>query len=404
MKRLSLFLITLLVSLGFASAQNLVPNYSLESTSPCPSGGGQINYATDWTSYMNSPDYFHSCGSGNYTTPGPNLGGTQVPADGNAYCAMVCRHSSAYYREHMGAFLTSPLIPGQSYDCTMKISLTDISQYAANRMGFLFRTTPSSTVGNFAHVYTNSVVTDKNGWVTVSGSFTPTVAYTYVVIGNFYDDANTSISSVTGGWYAGAYYYVDSISVTTSVVLPADQVHLDLLEVRDGRALLGWEADEDHDITSFIVERSLDGGETFEERVEMEPVEGQLQYRFPDAPGRYHVPILYRVRSFDPNGNSHLSNTVEATLEPGGNMSPDLFPNPVTRGESITLRFQPLSSQDHQVRITDLPGRLIREFQVPADQALQGVEITTSELSVGTYLVQVRDGSTSETRKFSVTH
>ncbi|MEM0999555.1 MAG: T9SS type A sorting domain-containing protein [Bacteroidota bacterium] len=402
MKRCLFVCFALLLWSGLLPAQNLVPNPSLETTSPCPSGGGQINNAASWTSYLNSPDYYHSCGSGNFTTPGPNLGGTQIPADGNAYVAMVCRHSSSYYREHMGAQLISPLVPGQSYNCVMKVSLTDISQYAANRMGFLFTTTPTSAVNNFAHVYTNSIVTDKNGWVTVSGSFTPTVPYSYVIIGNFYNDAGTSINTVAGGWYAGAYYFVDSISVTPSVVLPASQVHLDLLEVRDGRALLGWEAQEDHEISGFVLERSTDGGINFTSRADLTPEAERQQYRYADVPGRYHVPILYRVRSIDRNGNTHLSNTVEVTLAPGGTLAPDLYPNPVVRGVSLTLRFQPLAAADHEVQLTDLLGRQLRTRMVPAEHALEGIEITTSDLSTGTYLVRVKSGSTVETRKFSV--
>ena len=297
--------------------------------------------------------------------------------------------------------LTTPLVPGQSYDCSMRVNLADISQYGGNRMGFLFTTTASSTVGNFAHVFTNNVLTDKTNWVLVSGSFVAAAAYTYVMVGNFYDDANTTLTSVTGGSYGGAYVLFDSIIVRPSVVLSHNQVQLHVLDEADGKVALGWHAQADHEIQSFELERSFDGGETFELVGTMDASEGQ-DYRSVDAPGRFHVPILYRVRSFDASGNTHLSGAVEAMLEPSGRFALDVYPSPVNGGQDVTVRFQALSGDAHRVAVMDLAGRVLIRAEVPAMEAHLGWVLPTSQLAPGAYLIEVSNGAKRETERLLV--
>ena len=93
-----------------------------------------------------------------------------------------------------------------------------------NKIGVLFTTINYNPMGdtvvgianglikNFAHVYTDSIVTDTINWTTISGSFISDSAYQYILIGNFFDTANTNFSCTNGL----TYYLVDDICVSDS--------------------------------------------------------------------------------------------------------------------------------------------------------------------------------------------
>src|SRR5438105_278491 len=65
------FLLILCVSFFVkTNAQNLVPNYSFETYTSCPTGSSQIYLAVPWKGVTtNSSDYFNVCGTGGATVP-----------------------------------------------------------------------------------------------------------------------------------------------------------------------------------------------------------------------------------------------------------------------------------------------------------------------------------------------
>jgi hypothetical protein len=207
------FLVLVCLSSGYS--QNLVPNGSMETQTDCPSSSGEINLATGWFSTLNSPDYYHSCNKEDYQSFGPNIGGSQLPFQGVAYSALVTKNSGSDYHEHQGIKLIKPLITGKTYHCRMWVSLCELSSYGSNNLGFQFGKTNQSFVNNISQVYTDSVIVNKVKWVLVAGNFVADFAYDYVFVGNFFEDANTKITEVADGSYSGAYFYIDSISVTT---------------------------------------------------------------------------------------------------------------------------------------------------------------------------------------------
>jgi hypothetical protein len=213
MKKFISFFFLAWACLPLGYLQNLVPNGSMEIKTKCPETYGEINLAEGWFSSLNSPDYFNSCNTGQYNSLIRNLAGTQMPFQGNAYCAMVCKHIGSDYQEHQGVKLTQSLVVGNIYQCRMWVSLCEISSFGSNNIGFQFGTTDSSWQNNISQVYTDQLITEKAKWVLISGNFIATRPYTYVFVGNFFEDSNTKSVSVSDGTYEGAYYYVDSISV-----------------------------------------------------------------------------------------------------------------------------------------------------------------------------------------------
>jgi len=186
----------------------------MEIITSCPTTYGEINLATGWFATLNSPDYFNSCNDGPYKTQDANLGGTQMPFHGGAYCAMVCKNSNSDYHEHQTIKLIQPLIVNNTYQCRMWVSLCEISSYGSNKLGFQFSANGESSVNNLSQLYTDSIITNKTNWVLISGSFVAKSPFAYVSIGNFFEDSHTKMVRLDGGSYGGAYFYVDSISVS----------------------------------------------------------------------------------------------------------------------------------------------------------------------------------------------
>ncbi len=204
-----------------ALAQNLVPNPSFEIHSGCPQFYTQLYLAVGWTSYRITPDYFNACAN----IQNPNLGvpvnafGHQNAFDGNAYIGLICYHSTVVnVREYAGVQLLQPLNTGQRYFITFYVSLADTLGFncPSSKVGVKFSTQPFSDtipapITNSAHVFSQSIISDRTNWTPVSGSFVADSAYQYLMIGNFFDDMHTDTANCF--WYS--YYYVDNICVST---------------------------------------------------------------------------------------------------------------------------------------------------------------------------------------------
>lgn len=215
------------------SQQNLVPNPSFEIYDTCPNTSGQINYAVNWSSYANSPDYFNVCADTSSLFSIPYSGfGYQYPHTGNAYCGFYAYGNPTPhdYREILGVTLITPLMIGTKYYISFFVNLSYgylahqnffPTRTKANKIGVRFSTIPHSIynpapVNNFAHIYTDSIITDTLNWVIIKGEFTADSAYRYLSVGNFFDDAHTdTLMFPTNFGSLGAYYFVDDVCVST---------------------------------------------------------------------------------------------------------------------------------------------------------------------------------------------
>lgn len=217
--------------------QNLVPNPSFEEYEACPSGDGQVYNAKYWNSFGNSPDYYNACSQIiDFLTP-TNAAGYQVPKTGQAYIGGAFYLSNdttnIVVRESIGTRLISPLTIGNTYYVRFYVSLADSPDWTSlvqNRLGAWFSTqsfavdsfcpTPCLTSllmpPNHAEVYTDSVITDTQNWVEISGSFVADSNYQYLAIGNFFSNDSVNISLIPNQpahATEGSYYYVDDVYV-----------------------------------------------------------------------------------------------------------------------------------------------------------------------------------------------
>ncbi|OFX33454.1 MAG: hypothetical protein A2X08_00080 [Bacteroidetes bacterium GWA2_32_17] len=202
--------------------QNLVPNPGFEQYTICPVGFSEISSYLLWDSYSESPDYFNTCSTNANISPPNSYPGFQYPQSGDAYTGFCPFHSQFQNtRELIGAQLLSPLVVGQKYFISFYINSGGQHQatIATNKMGVKFSTVPYSfsnpaPINNTAHFYTDSIITDTAKWTKISGSFIADSAYSYIIIGNFFNDSLTdTISFGTNSVFA--YYYLEDVCVST---------------------------------------------------------------------------------------------------------------------------------------------------------------------------------------------
>jgi hypothetical protein len=211
----------------YVFCQNLVPNPSFELYSNCPTiSNYYADLATDWYVFGKTPDYYNSCFPDALPTQGTDVPesftGYQMAATGNGYVGFMTYTSHVFWREYIGAQLLSPLEVGSTYDISMKVVFSnDTLAYggvACNKFGLRFSNIVYSSLypaptDNFAHLYTNTVLTDTLNWTTISGTFVADSAYTHVMLGNFFDDSSIDTIKIKQNPNWVAYYYVDDVYV-----------------------------------------------------------------------------------------------------------------------------------------------------------------------------------------------
>jgi len=203
--------------------QNLVPNPSFEEYTDCPQEVGEFSKVEKWKNFRGSPDYYNTCSDTFASVPCNRLS-CQVASSGNAYGGLFGLNFNNSYREIVGVQLSEPLIIGQTYYVSFKTSAVYGGYYGifwfSNKLGIKFSTQEYSEnnpvpINNFAHIYSEDIISDTSNWTTIQGTFIADAAYSHVMIGNFYDNQNTDTLAVIN-ISLGAYYYVDDVCVTTN--------------------------------------------------------------------------------------------------------------------------------------------------------------------------------------------
>lgn len=212
----------LLLSTSLFGQVNLVPNPSFEDTlGGCPYFPGEVYKCAGWSTFGHTPDYFNSCSADTIVSVPVNVLGYQNAATGNAYCGFHNYLITQPFREYVGSQLLQTLIIGQEYFVSLKVSLADKVNYrcASNKVGVRFSTVAFDTLNlpplnNYAQVYTDSLISDTATWTLIKGSFIADSNYAYIIIGNFFTDANTlnNCNLITS---QASYMYVDDVCVST---------------------------------------------------------------------------------------------------------------------------------------------------------------------------------------------
>lgn len=225
------YIFLFVIALPIKAQENLVPNGSFEEHTGCIFLDSDCN---DWVSFRDSPDYFHYCFSNSYS----NGAGFQLPRTGEAYAGFIgYDKNNSNAREYFGVALTSTLITGEKYYVSFYVS-SGYKKHALNithnNIGVMFTTYSyydpfgALPLPNFAHINETEIISDTINWIKISGSFIADSAYTFIVIGNFFD--NTFIDTLNFPDSVGnfrSYYFIDDVCVSkdsclcdTCIILP----------------------------------------------------------------------------------------------------------------------------------------------------------------------------------------
>jgi hypothetical protein len=210
----------------YSSSQNLVPNASFESHFDCSYIG--IESSSPWCG-VNPVGYLNSCMSGSLSVPtqyfSPGYPSYQVPHSGNAYASYAHLYAiTTAQPRYPHVPLIDTLKTGKTYCVTYYVSLWNDCKYSTDKFGALFTATPfNCTVTNqtLTTGYTPQVVSpagylynDTLNWQEVSGTFIADGTEAYLTIGNFYTNAQHTITlSYPSGVRNVLEYYLDDVSV-----------------------------------------------------------------------------------------------------------------------------------------------------------------------------------------------
>lgn len=379
--------------------QNLVPNFSFETYSTCPTSASQLTYATGWSNSRNSCEYLNSCSGSIYADVPTNYFGFQVPATGQAYAGALQygSFSSSYLadlREYLYVPLTTPLTIGTTYYVSFKVCLADNSKYAINNIGAQFTTSYNSNfpINNMAHVYNTSVISDKTQWTTIIGSFIPATAYTAVMLGNFFTDASCApvfVGTATDIGY-NAYYFFDDVYV--GLTIPLD-IKMGEISARNAGThnMVNWTSLAEDDGDYFEIERSMDG----QSYVKIATIAGRYKtggnYQFKDERPATGI-NYYRLKIITKNGNSSYSKVVNLRVKEGSFVL-ETYPNPVTN--LLTVTSSGMVHGAARLSIMDASGKLVRSLPHTGSKTV----IPIQGLAAGYYLLHYQDDVTNENRK-----
>jgi gliding motility-associated-like protein len=245
-----LLAIALLLVVSRLCAQNLVPNPSFEATlvMGCdPFTVADFNGAlTDWyTPSLGTPDLFSTTVAQTCWNFQPNstyagviaLRGPQLPRTGDVMAGFrTYTINGLNQREYLQVRLASPLVPCRTYTLSYYLSLSDSIEFASSNIDANLSVNavsagtdgvmPLARIGG-----STSAVTDVTGWTHVTMTFEAQAAWEYLTIGNFNNDATTTLvpnplSNGGVGMY-GTYFFIDDVSlerVCPTVSLGPDQV------------------------------------------------------------------------------------------------------------------------------------------------------------------------------------
>ncbi len=211
------------------SGVNLIPNPGFDDISQCPFGPSYLGNAQPWFQpTIGSPDLFNPCVAPMDGASVPvNFIGTQMPLSGSSYAGGYVYSPGGggtnSYREYLETPLLAPLMAGQSYAVSFWVSRADNAPWAIAEIGAHFSVSPL-TNANYSQSYlatipqvvnpSANIITDATNWTLISGMFTASGGESYITLGNFRTDANTTASN-TGGPFTSGYYYYDNVSVVT---------------------------------------------------------------------------------------------------------------------------------------------------------------------------------------------
>jgi len=213
---------------GLVYGQNLVTNGSFEDYLDCPDDQYEIDQAQPWSSFKQTPDFFHVCDESNAAgVPYSSIYGYQEPLTGDGQAGFIALGFTDTH-EIIGAQLSQNLETGVDYYVSFYVSrgfgggFHSNCDCAINNVGLKFLTQGYSLdetipIDNQADILYEEVIVDTVGWTHISGWFTADSAYSHIAIGHFFDVDNTTLENYNGYPFYKTYYFLDEVCISDDI-------------------------------------------------------------------------------------------------------------------------------------------------------------------------------------------
>jgi hypothetical protein len=422
MSRVAFYLIATLLVLKSTTvyAQNLLPNPGFETVTTCPSGIAQMYNATGWTNpsgHAGSADFHHVCATDPWVQVPNNVFGSQSPHGGSGYMGFALFYQSTpEFREYICKQLSpvGGLTAATTYTVSFYVSAAEQSSRATDALQFYFSANaPTWGSGNWnamttyipqCAIPTGTYITNKTAWVLVSATFTAAGGERFMTVGNFKTDAFTSTIANGSGSYNTGYVYFDDGIVTPSVILSADLRELKGEQSNDV-IHLQWNTMNEQGNQYFEIERSA-GDYNHWEYVGKVNAAGnsteQKEYAFDDPNYMPGIVNYYRLKAVDQNGEANYSQAIGVEASPKGEHLVNLFPNPAAVGSNLQMNYTIDKAQMIHLLLVDIQGREVKSIEFDGQVGNNTLELSTSDLPSGEYLLRVQSGNLQEVRRITL--
>ena len=187
-------------------------------------------------------------------------------------------------------------------------------------------------------------------------------------------------------------------SPSCGLLLPVDIISFSA-GYKENMVLLKWAIARADGLDRFEVERSKDGGASFETAGTVLWVNGTNEYIFRDDATSLEGIILYRLRLVDQNLVYKYSKTAAVRIPLQADLL-TIYPNPAS-GE-LKLQFRKLNEINWQVAIIDMAGRVVQSGSLPAGSSYYTVPVR--QLPNGIYQLRLQNTADQKQLRFVVQH
>ena len=357
-----------------AQPTNLVGNGSFESLTSQPGNSGELHRSFRWTNGngfsafpYGTPDLFSAAATAPNVQWPNTFAGTVVPHHGDALAGFITTNFFVPdFREYCIYQLEGPMIPGQAYNFSFWLTNGSANWYGcrgSNNIGAAFTIGAPVQLNHEPLSITPQIeitsITHSTSWVQFSFTFTPALPYTHLTMGNFRNDASTSVGVFTTG-NGLSYYFLDEVSLTPVAPLDGNIVRLEQVETPD-QLELTWSVAPDATPANYILERSLDQ-HSFMQVADLGEQTAGAQPHHIDETAVEGLQYYYRLRYTALDGSVRFSSILAATFgEAGDYVVGNVYPNPAH--EHFTLDFTALVEGELAMDLIDVSGRLVHTEQ-----------------------------------------
>jgi len=172
-----------------------------------------------------------------------------------------------------------------------------------------------------------------------------------------------------------------------SVTLPAHILDLKGSLDKEKNTFLEWNVNYDNAV-SFELERSTDGGKTYQTVTEKIHTPANTVYHYTDKDGFAGSTLFYRIKCKEKDGRYTFSNIVEITPVLDSKVK-NLFEQPVVLPKSLQYEYTSDKNTTILYQVYDISGRLVFNKEILADAGKQNISFDVPQLPQGLYYVNM---------------